>query len=304
VESKFYKDLWSSNERRALQDFESFRNSSALVVFADTGDSTGNVIAQVLPYVDSYWKAQLWRDRSAYETALYGGRPYTDYYHRNFGVTDSSVRMSVPVDREFLPKLRVSWNLGFTNYGFLGPRLADAYMFKDLDIFIRPIRRISRPGHKRNIELFLRMNLEYSRETVAYQRRQVVKRLQHRTQPQAGRVGRFRYLRELCDAKVVVSPFGWGEINVRDFEAILCGAALLKPNMEHIETYPDVFHDGETIISHKWDLSDLESVIASASDSDLSAIASRAQKEYLDQVSGESFKGRFLGLLGEVTRDR
>lgn len=29
-----------------------------------------------------------------------------------------------------------------------------------------------------------------------------------------------------------ISPFGWGKICYRDFEATLCGAASIKPNMD------------------------------------------------------------------------
>ena len=31
-----------------------------------------------------------------------------------------------------------------------------------------------------------------------------------------------------------ISPFGWGEICFRDFESIILGKLLIKPNCDHI----------------------------------------------------------------------
>ena len=39
-------------------------------------------------------------------------------------------------------------------------------------------------------------------------------------------------------SKIVVSPFGFGEMCHRDFEAWGCGAVLLKPRVDHLRTLP------------------------------------------------------------------
>jgi spore maturation protein CgeB len=59
-------------------------------------------------------------------------------------------------------------------------------------------------------------------------------------------------------SKICISPFGYGEICWRDFEAILCGCLLIKPDMSHVETNPDIFMAGQTYVPVKWDFSDLE----------------------------------------------
>jgi len=33
---------------------------------------------------------------------------------------------------------------------------------------------------------------------------------------------------------------------------------LIKPDMDHLETWPDVYRKNETYVSIKWDISDLE----------------------------------------------
>mgnify|MGYP000704722261 CR=1 FL=1 len=67
-----------------------------------------------------------------------------------------------------------------------------------------------------------------------------------------------KYLQELSRSKICLSPFGYGEVCWRDFEAIIGGALLLKPDMAHIQTNPDIFIPFETYIPIKWDYSDLE----------------------------------------------
>ncbi len=72
------------------------------------------------------------------------------------------------------------------------------------------------------------------------------------------RVSPRRYLQEMCRSKVAVSPFGLGEISLRDFEVFLCGALLYKPSMAHMETWPDLFEADQTYVPHDWDLHDFD----------------------------------------------
>ena len=74
-------------------------------------------------------------------------------------------------------------------------------------------------------------------------------------------VGHVAYMRELRASKICFSPFGYGEVCWRDYEAILSGAVLLKPDMSHIETDPDVFVAGETYLPVRWDLADFEAQV-------------------------------------------
>ena len=39
--------------------------------------------------------------------------------------------------------------------------------------------------------------------------------------------------------KVVISAFGLGEIILKDFETFLTGGMLMKPDMSHMETWPN-----------------------------------------------------------------
>src|SRR5437867_7089727 len=92
---------------------------------------------------------------------------------------------------------------------------------------------------------------------------------------------RREYFHELRTARVGVSPFGYGEVCFRDFEIILAGAALLKPDMSHLETWPPLYLPGETYAAHRWDLSDLRHVVEDLLAGDRwRQIAARAQRVY------------------------
>jgi hypothetical protein len=71
-------------------------------------------------------------------------------------------------------------------------------------------------------------------------------------------VPQYQFMTELQMSKVCFSPFGYGEVCWRDYEAIAAGAVLLKPDMSHIETDPDIFVPWETYVPLAWDLSDFE----------------------------------------------
>ena len=70
-----------------------------------------------------------------------------------------------------------------------------------------------------------------------------------------------KYKKFLKSANVILSPFGWGEICFRDREAFTNGGVLLKPDMNHIETFPNIYEEKITYVSCKWDLSNLKEAI-------------------------------------------
>ena len=69
------------------------------------------------------------------------------------------------------------------------------------------------------------------------------------------------YRHILTDSKVVLSPYGQGEICYRDFECIQFGTLMIKPDMSNINTCPNIYQDGDTYISCKYDWSDLQEKI-------------------------------------------
>ena len=89
------------------------------------------------------------------------------------------------------------------------------------------------------------------------------------------------------ETKIMPSPFGWGEIGVRDYEAFINGSLLLKPNMDHMLTWPNIFIKNKTYIPFEWDYSDLESNILKylKNDQERIDIAREGQKNYFESIN-------------------
>ena len=75
------------------------------------------------------------------------------------------------------------------------------------------------------------------------------------------RVSHEEYYRRISNAKILLAPFGYGEMAPRDLDAAQFGAVLIKPDMDYIDTYPNPFIDGKTYVSCKHDYSDLQEKI-------------------------------------------
>lgn len=259
VDSKYYKSHWSRDFDGTLEDIASL-NSKTKLIWCDQADSTGTFLGQVLPHVHRYMKAQLLKDRREYLKTHYASRIFTDYYHKKHGITDADPFIDQPAQNENdLEKLCVSWNSGLMNYGLFGPyipRIMSKVSFDPLLQFaaVRAKAFASRPQ-----DLTCRMGISYTRETVCYQRRQMRELLKDYVQ--TDKISRAQYLREISESKICVSPFGLGEITLKDFECFLNGSLLLKPDMNHMDTWPHFYIDGETCLFHNWELDNVQEKI-------------------------------------------
>ncbi len=293
VDSKVHRARWATESHAVLDQFHGYAEKVPGLVYCDTTDSASWLQARLLPVVRLYLKSLLLADRAAYGKPYYGHRVYADHYHRTAGVEDADPESSTPVtDPALLDKLRVSWNSGLADYSLVGPSLMALYRWLPLEALLRPPRRFTPPDAPRPLDVSCRFAAGYARASVGWQRAEIRRRLGDRM-PTA-KLGRRAYLAELGRARIVVSPFGWGEITLKDFEVFLTGGMLLKPDMGHVETWPDLFRAGRTMAVHGWDLDDLDQVLDShlADDAERLAIAERGQALYRKHVASD--EGRHL----------
>lgn len=75
------------------------------------------------------------------------------------------------------------------------------------------------------------------------------------------RLNREEYLRKMYECKIILAPFGFGEITPRDVEAAMFGSVLIKPDMSHVETSPNIYIPYETYVPCKHDFSDINEKI-------------------------------------------
>jgi hypothetical protein len=152
----------------------------------------------------------------------------------------------------------------------------------------------------RTNELSARFGATYNKATVRYQREQIREKLS--TRLDTNKLNRRGYIHELRNSKVIVSPFGWGEITLKDFEVFLTGGMLLKPSMNHLKTWPNFYEKHVTYLPHAWDLSDLKERIEWAIEnvSDRHAMAEEGQRRYIEHTSGPDAPEKFSKHLSEV----
>lgn len=196
--------------------------------------------AQLLdPFIVRYVKKQVFADFSRYGCATLGDTNLTDYYGRRYGVSMPEVRFEVP--GAFRRKLVLGTNF------CVSPALLDA-LRGPFPAGERPIdvhARIATHG----TDWYRCMREEARKAAVAVGGLHTVS---------DGRVPRKEFFRELRGSKICFSPFGYGEVCWRDFEAIMSGALLLKPRMDHVKLAPEVFVPHETYVPIEWDYADYE----------------------------------------------
>lgn len=263
------------------------RRWAGTIIWMDDSDSSSVTHFELLPYIDLYLKKQVLKDYNLYRRPFYGGRIFTEFYHREFGIEDErSFVQFHPLPEGGEKKLRVSWNIGlgdmFSAFSFKNvvQRLAPDLVPVNYDV------RLIDPKSERPVDVFIRTSANLSRRTVAFHRQEMLRRLDRyftAHSSRSGMIGNNVYRAEggcvtclpdvggrlpvsiyreiMSKTKVVPSPFGWGELGVRDYEAFIFGGILLKPNMAHMTTWPDIFVPGETYQPLQWDFQDIDDVI-------------------------------------------
>ena len=78
-----------------------------------------------------------------------------------------------------------------------------------------------------------------------------------------GKLDKQKYMQTLYDSKLCISPFGYGEVNIREVECIVVGTPTIKPNIECVKSTPFIYGDGFTL-DCKSDFSDLKDVVGFA----------------------------------------
>lgn len=305
IESKYYQKYWQTDTDWVLSQIQKFKDKINKILYFNINDSSSWDHARVLPYVDGYYANQLLKDRSLYLKPLYGNRIFTDYYHRTQNIHDRIPEMSEPVlDDSLLKKIHVGWNSGLADYSMMGLYLMELYKRFPLLKMLRYPKRIAPPSKNRPIDFSCRMGVSYARQTVAWQRLEIKKILRKRVVSK--KLSRFSYFQEMKSSKIIVSPFGLGEITLKDFEAFLTGGLILKPDMSHMETWPDFFRSGETIISHGWQLDDFEEILDNAVRryTELMDIAIAGQKYYCRYTCGKDAPYLFGNHFNNIIRPR
>ena len=232
--------------------------------------------------VDLYIKKHVLRDRGYYGRPTLGDTNLTDHYARRLGLPEPEVRFDIPP--------------GFLQKIVIGPSFATA------PTILPELLRKPPPVGGRAIDLHARFEqggTPWYRAMRAEANAAVTSLQGGVTMVRGQGVHHAQFLAEMRHSKICISPFGYGEVCWRDYEAALTGAALVKPDMSHVETDPDIFIPWETYAPVAWDLSDFADVVQRllADERLRTRLAAQARDILREWLQSDAFARRMAPLL-------
>ena len=272
--------------------FGAAKAAGARTILFDGDDDLSILWPDVLDAADVCIKKHVYGNLDTYTRTFVGKSNLTDYCHRTFDVSfaDNIVPRSGELSPKQIGKIVLGWNIAQDD------KIHN--LAKDI-----PAQATEGP---RDIDILCRASVAPGIWTYGMRHGAVeaLSRItgRYRIHAPTDRVSQAEYYGEMLRARLSVSPFGFGELCWRDFESILCGSLLVKPDMSHLKTWPNLFVPFETYIPVAWDYSDLERVCAPyiADEDARRRITSAARLRLKEALKKTVFTERFETLLHTI----
>lgn len=261
-----------------VQLLQSARRHFSLIYYLDDQDSTAIHSGPYMALFDKWLKKQIYANSLDYKRHFLGGRIYTDAFCRQQDYVAESAKTIPPLSDEQIASIDLAWSICIGVYPIaltgklfalfrilplpLGRGLLIAYHQLSLLTLALRLTRWRLVTLPRQAICLARFNESGYRDSIGFQRR--LFRTLCQDNPglfAAQKVNGRRYQRELFQAAACLSPFGWGEVCYRDAEAIRAGALLVKPSMDLLRTWPDLYAP-PTCLSIDWDGRTLRPAVA------------------------------------------
>ena len=291
-----FKLYYKTNPEAVLRLASHLRNtmsSRSALIYCDGNDEMTIQWADLCRYCDIYWKKHAFRDRSCYLDRYRGGTNLTDYA---LGEEAGEPQSQTPIAGIQLRKIVCGYSIGLDRkIATLAPLLRNsanlpAWQDRKYDVMLRAdipdnwMGKLRRPAAETLHSLQSQLKILL---------------------PQ-GRVPQKQYAQEMMSSKICVSPFGYGEICWRDFEAVTYGCLLIKPSMDHVESRPDIFQPFKTYVPVTWDFSDLREKLLhyAGQPEECAKMVLRARCVLAEALETQWFVGVFGELLQAVDTQR
>ena len=263
-------------------------NSGKLFIAIEKRDGANISKRKVLQHTSvlKYVKQYKYKYPEFNNAACVGGRGFTRYLC-NESLWESQKTLITPNQDK---KIILGWN--FLHY----PRLAPFYDIRQFDSKSRPI------------DVFFAGRIEYingdkkSGALISEHRLRCIEKLLHIknlkiVNIQGRQLNAQKYMEYMRNSKIAISPWGWGEACYRDYEAILSGCLLIKPNTDFVMSSCNIFEQKERIWTMP-DFSDLSAKIIFSIDAFNSSFENRleqrgrllVEKNSLPQILNRIFK--------------
>ncbi len=285
------KLAWFTPNELVLELVDYFFKSKGVdtrLIYFDGDDDLNIQFAELMPFLDIYVKKQAYLEREKYLQTYEGKSNLTDYCFKEFKIDlkKHHVLQTKPLSDQDLAKISVGWNIALDDkirkLAARNPlsRASD----KKIDILYRGTTNSDQWIYPLRYVAFKKLETFNSKS-------KIINSMDRVTQNQ--------YNDEVKYSRICISPFGFGEVCWRDFEAIVYHSLLIKPDMSHIETWPNVYIPYETYIPVRWDYEDLEEkcdfYLKNSDEAD--RITQNAYKVFKESQKRESFADRLLKTL-------
>ncbi len=262
-------------------ELKQFKKHFSKVIYFDDSAAISHILFFIVPYVDAYWVRGLFSNLNEYSKPYYGGRTYSQFYHDRYGICDQEKYLSPFIKGDFPRNIKIAWNIGIgmypspknsfwnSNYNKIKKIsciLSSIQSIKLVALIIEKYKEEMMNCLSKSIDLSKKKPFISSRfsskgyyNSISFHRQLLLEKIKDNELFMTGRLCHKDYLNECSDFLGLLSPFGWGEICYRDYEAIMCGNILVKPDMSHLITWPNIYADG-CYLKLNWDYDNLEEI--------------------------------------------
>ena len=264
-----------------INELEFLKNNFSKIIYFDDSAAVSHILFFIVPYVNCYWVRGLLANLGDYSKSFYGGRSYSQFYHDKYKVEDQSVYFSPSKKGTFPEKIKIAWNIGIGMY----PSFENSFLranynklkkiscilsclpsIKFVSLIISEYKKEMLNSLSRPVDLSNKKALISSRftstnyyDSISFHRQFLLEKIKNNDLFITGRLPHKEYIKECYSIYGLLSPFGWGEICYRDFEAILSKSLLVKPDMNHLDTWPNIYHD-EYYFKLDWDFKNIRNL--------------------------------------------
>ena len=298
IDSKFFIKQFNDNNNQEIENkFKILKQKTKILVYCDN-EASIFINKNIFKFIDYYLKGRIPADLNIYKKPLYGQRQFTEFYNKKYNIIDDNENYSHILNDHEISKIILGWNNGIADYSYTSFIRKNIYKFTDIFIKTNKINFINK-----NKLFTARFKQNYNRNTINYHRNLYEKIFSKRCE--INRISRFRYFNELKKSFFSVSPYGWGEICYRDFESFLYKCVLLKPDMSHINTWPNYYIGNKTYLPMPWDnLNDtfMEKIITNKENYiDIASEGNKNYLKYFDCNRNYYFLEHFNKIINKIT---
>ena len=271
--------------------FLKLRERFKSIAYFDDEDSARIARPDIIKFVDVYFKKQLYKDKSLYLGRNQSLPTYVEYYRKKRTYEMGS--FSNKLNELDLKKLHVAWNLSVGVYPMHTMKIRIASVLA-LIIGAKSSYRLlkfttklySFPRKKKENSVSCQFSVPDDID-YGYQRNMIREIFSEDKNVIKTFKSERSYKLTLASSKITISPYGWGEVCFRDTEAILAGSVLVKPDMSHLETWPNIYQAFENYYPVDWDFNEIRQQVHEILQNEeyLEKIASKAKQSLFYQLS-------------------